>query len=394
MHTSTEVACQRMLTNLYTDPEILPILSEFVILPTCFDDHDEVEKDIGGTKMKVSPLFGTIGCENLRQNEHDVRKRYFESYDVKVPQHIFIGDDGKPYLTKIYELKKPDFITLLNNALVLYGSKAADGMDAVTKGFLEAVKKGTQPEKRKAVRGILALEDERKLDILYLTIQGIDKERDKGECVRAFGKDVYTWAAPTVMKWLRDPSDYVRNCAIVSLEEMRATIAGTRLIEMFPKERDKEIHKDILRALGPCGDGTLAAKEILVENVKDRREDNRIACYLSLGYNIGDADVQALLAERYKKEGKSVAAKTAILWAYAVRRDESVIPALQALVAKEKSSQITYLADAVERHIRTGSAVDPAAGRGGYMTFHKALGPIFTKDKIERNAYKYWRGDD
>ena len=122
MHTSTEVACQRMLKKLYTDPAIVPILSEFVLLPTCFDDHDEVMKTIDGKKVSVSPLFGTLNCEQLRRNEADVRKTFFDKSEVKVPQHIFVGDDGKPYMKKIYELKKPAFITLLNNALVIYGS--------------------------------------------------------------------------------------------------------------------------------------------------------------------------------------------------------------------------------------------------------------------------------
>ena len=68
IHTSTEVACQRMLKNLYTDPEIVPILSEFVLLPTCFDVHDEEIRTVNGKKISVSPLFGTLNCEQLRRN--------------------------------------------------------------------------------------------------------------------------------------------------------------------------------------------------------------------------------------------------------------------------------------------------------------------------------------
>ena len=46
MHTSTEKACKRMLNTIYTDPEVQERLAEFVVLPTCFDEHDEVKANI------------------------------------------------------------------------------------------------------------------------------------------------------------------------------------------------------------------------------------------------------------------------------------------------------------------------------------------------------------
>ncbi len=394
MHTSTEVACRRMLEKLYTDPDILPLLAEFVILPTCFDLHEEEKRTIDGKEVSVSPLFGTLGCAQLQRNEADVRDRFFDKADVKVPQHVFVGDDGEIYLGKIYELKKPAFVTLLTNALILYGSKVSDGMDEVTKGFLAEVEKGSMQEKRKAVHGLLDFQDPRRVDILHMTMQGLKKEAEKGECVRAFGKENYAFAAPAVMKALNDPSEYVRNCAVVSLEEMKATEAGEKLLAMFEKENDKEFRKDILRALGPCGGGLPKIKEVLVDNVKDRREDNRIACYLSLGYHLHDQDVQELLAKQWKKEGKSIAAKTAIIWAYTFARDESLIPQLDELIAKERNGQLKYLVEAAKLQITTGSGVAPEDGRSGHIKLHNAMGAILSGDKIPRNAYKYWKGDD
>ena len=394
MHTSTEVACQRMLKNLYTDPQIVPILNDFVILPTCFDTHEEVLKTVDGKKISVSPLFGTLNCKQLAKNEEDVRSTFFDRLDVKVPQHLFVGDDGKVYMSKIYELKKPAFIVLLNNALILYGSKAADGMDKVTRGFLKTAKKGSMKSKRKAVRGLLGFQDPRRLDILYLTIQSIKKETEKGECVRAFGRNNYEWAAPTVMKWLRDPSEHVRNCAVVSLEEMKAQEAMDKLMALFKKAKDKEMKKDLLRALGPCSDGSENVKDLLIKNVRDRREVNRIACYLSLGYYLDSEDVQKLLQDRFKKEGKSIAAKTAIIWAYTYLGSDDLIPQLEGLVKKEKNHQLKYMVNAAKLKIRTGDGVDPKDGRSGYIKIHNAFGAIFSKDKLPRNAYKYWKGDD
>jgi len=394
MHTSTEIACQRMLTSLYRDPAIVPILNEFVLLPTCFDVHQEETRTVGGKKLSVSPLFGTVNCAQLTKNEADVRAAFFDKSVVKVPQHIFVDGSGKTYMKKVYELKKPAFISLLNNALVLYGSKAARGMDKVSKGLFNAVRKGKKKDKRLAVRSILDQEDPRKTDILYFTIQSITREQDKGECVRAFGKDIYGWASPTVAKWLRDPSDHVKNCAVVSLEEMKATGVVDQLLTMYENARDKELKKDLLRALGPCGEDSDEAKAVLVKAVKDRREDNRIASYLSLGYYLDQEDVQQLLSKRFKKEGRSVAAKTAIIWAHTYLGDESLIPHMRDMIAGEKNRQLEYMVNAAELQIRTGTGVARKDGKGGYVKLHKAFGAIFGKDKILRNAYKYWKGDD
>ncbi|MAG57771.1 MAG: hypothetical protein CMJ83_15905 [Planctomycetes bacterium] len=394
MHTSTEVACQRMLKNLYTDPDIVPILSEFVLLPTCFDVHEEETRTVDGKKVSVSPWFGTLNCQQLTKNEIDVRSTFLDKSEVKVPQHIFVDGSGKIFMTKVYELKKPAFITLLNNALILYGSKAAKGMDKVTKGLLRSVKRGSMKDKRRSVIGLLDLEDPRTVDILYLTIQSITREQEKGECVRAFGRDLYTWASPTVAKWLRDPSEHVRNCAVVSLEEMKAPGVAPKLLSLFQKARDKELKKDILRALGPCGEDSEEIKKVLLKQVKDRREVTRIACYLSLGYYLDQEDVRELLHKRFKKEGRSVAAKTAIIWAHTYLRDETLIPSMQALVANEKNHQLKYMVGAAELQIKTGTAVAKKDGRGGYIKLHKAFGVIFGKDKILRNSYKYWKGDE
>lgn len=390
MHTSTEIACQRMLRNIYTDPDVIAKLQNFVVLPTCVDRHKEVTKVINGTSMSVSVLFGTISCDALKKNEKEVRFDFLETTDVTVPNHIFVDHEQKIFMQKIYELKKPAFLELLNRALVRFGGKVVDGMDAATKKLYRTVKKGSVKQKAKAVKAILDFQEEKKTDALYMTIEGLKKETDKAACVRAMGNVGLEHATPIVLKWLNDPSILVKNCAIVTLEELKAEEATGPLLALFKvkKSNHKVLHTDILRALGPCGAGEPEAKKLLMSYVRSKKEPMRLAAYMSLGYFLDDEDVQETLQARWKKDTKGVAPRTAILFAYMTSKDSSLIPQVDALIKGERNHQILMVAEAAKREM--GSKTSKAK-KGSAKALRKALSPLYTKDKIIRNRIKRWR---
>ncbi len=395
MHTSTEVACQRMLTKIYTEPEVQARLAEFVLLPTCFDKHEEERAVVEGAEAMVSPLFKTVGCDALMKNEQEVRDRFFDKADVKVPQHIFVDPDGEIYMTKVYELKKAAFLDLLNRALIMYGGKASEGFEEATRQLFEDVKKGDEETREKAVKAIIELGDPEKLDVLYLTIIGIKNEDDQGVCIRAMGFEELASAADIAAKFLDEKSDFIKNCAVITLEEMKATQHEAKIRGLLDKTRDKHLKKDILRALGPAG-GSEEAKKVLLDHAEDREDDFRISSYMSLGHYMDDTKVQEFLPQRYKKEGKDLAAKTAILWAFSTSRNEDLIPVVQEMVAKERNKQIEDVADLAMNRMRQGDGPPDmgggqGGGRGQFMRMRKALAPLYAKDKILRNRVKEWR---
>ncbi|MFT7619389.1 MAG: hypothetical protein ACI97A_003040 [Planctomycetota bacterium] len=392
MHTSTEIACKRMLGNLYSDVDVIAKLKDFVVLPTCFDRHAEVKKSIDGEEKMVSPMFRTIDCETLMRNEHAVKEMFFEKAEVKVPNHIFVGIDGAIFMKKIYELKKPAFLDLLDRALVQFGSKTVDGMDGATQELFRKVKKGNVKEKEAAVKAILEFQNAEKTETLYRTIQGLKKDEDRAVCIRAMGSDDLTDASPIAMKWMSDKSDFIKNCAVVTLEEMKAGDATKSLLDLFDrtKKNSKELRKDILRALGPCGFGDPAAKQLLMTHATDKKEPMRLAAYMSLGHFLDEEDVQQLLQKRFKKDSKGVAARTAILFAYLTSKDTSLIPQVDAMTAGEKNHQILMVAGAAKRAM--GGETDGAKSKKvSGKSMRKAWAPLYTKDKIVRNRIKRWR---
>ena len=388
MHTSTEIACKRMLAKVYTDPSVQGKLKEFVLLPTCFDRHPQETQTVDGKEQTVSTLFKTVDCDVLTKNEELVRERFFDGNNVKVPQHIFVGADGKAFLKKIFELKKPAFLEFLDRALVQFGIKEVGGMDEPTRKLFEQVRKGSNKEKEAAVKKILEFQSEKKTEILYLTIQGLKRENDRMTCIRIMGAEDLSHGSTIALKWLSDKSTLLRNGAVVTLEEMKSGEASKPLMDLFgrTKSSEKELKKDILRALGPCGAGDADVKALLVKHTTDKVEINRLAAYLSLGYFLDEEDVQRVMQERWKKEGKSVALKTAIIWGYRQSQSRELAEQLESLMAGERNGQLKFVAAAALRTMR-----GERAARGTWRALRKSLSVLYAKDKVVRNRVKRWR---
>lgn len=385
LHNTTEVACRRMLTKVYRDPAVQKALAEFVILPTCFDRHEEVKSD-GQTSSKYFP---GISCEALVKNEKVVREELLESANVKVPQHVFVGADGAIYLTKIYELKKTAFLDLLRRGLVMYGSEGVAKLEAELQGHFDEVRTGKEKRVRAAVKAILELQDLRKAELLYYTIQGMKKSEDRGMAIRAFGYDEYTFAAPVVIRWLEDSDAFVRNCAVVSLEEMKAADAGPRLITMWQEEKrkEKDLRKDILRAMGPCCGDDEAAREVLMAATGEKDGPKRAAAYMSLGPHLQEESVRELLAKRWRKEGKDLMQKSAILHAYGMQRDAELVPDVEKLLAKERNGQLELIGKVAIAKLRGETTEGIVTGR----QYRKLVAPLYAHDKIQRNRRRFWR---
>ena len=164
---------------------------------------------------------------------------------------------------------------------------------------------------------------------------------------------------------------------------MKAVEAMQPLLDLFPGTKEKELKKDILRALGPCGAGNGSAKKLLLEFVASKEEIFRMAAYLSLGHFLDDPEVANIMKERYKAERGKAVVKTALVWAFRHSRSVTLADELEELVAKERNAQIKIVAQAAARIMR-----------GEYMEYdsqlRNALRSLYSRDKIVRNEIKEW----
>lgn len=383
MHTSTEEACVRMLTQVYPDPEVQAQLAHFVVLPTCIDDHKEALASVNGEMRSVSTLFGGVSCDILKKNEKEVRERFFGSSDIQVPQHIFVDGQGNIFMSKAYELNKTALLDLLEKALITHGKQLVGGLNAYYQTLFKTIWKGPTREREEAVQTLLNLKYSKNKDLLFPTIQGLKKDRDRAVCIRAMGYAKFKDAAPIAMKWLDDRSTFIRNCAVVTLEEMRAAQAIKRLLELYSEVKNGELKKDIVRALGPCGAGNKEAKDILLAHARDKDMKLRAGAYLSLGHFLKERDVVDTLKESYRKEGGNVTQKIAILWAFKEEPSAKLAAEVEEMVAAEKNQQLKVVAMAAVRLMK-----EEVVEYDDQLI--SALRTLYAADKIVRNEVKDW----
>ena len=86
-------------------------------------------------------------------------------------------------------------------------------------------------------------------------------------------------------------------------------------------------------------------------------------------------------------EGKDITLKTAILYTYGHRRDEDLVPDVQAMIEKEKNGQLQLVGRISIAKLNGEDASTIIGGR----EHHKLFAPLYARDKIERNRRKYWR---
>jgi HEAT repeats len=415
-----EIACKRMLENVYTDEHVRARLAGFILLPCSTYDHTD------GTTDKCSQFKG-VTCAQHQVIEQEMRRRFQEENLVIAPQHLVCDANGRVISRKLYEMKTPGFIEFLERGLTLYVEGASESRPASAPASRPggaapdpAAAKKLSPELEQKVAAIVKAADAAQKESLtkeLLTdptperreaflevVKQLKLSKDKEIVIRAIGQPDFAGAAPAVITLLAEKDTLARNCAVVTLEEMANPTACMPLVELFKKEKDPEIHKDICRALGPCGSGKAEAKTILLKELSNSQENVRAGCAMSLGYFLaGDAEVDKALRTRWERDGNNLKVRTAILWGISFSNDPAQVKLVDDLTRDEKNGQIKQVAAGVKTRLQGG---DPFAagggggggggGRGGFggggrWGLLRLLAPLYEDDKIVRNRIKEFR---
>ncbi|NRA97587.1 MAG: HEAT repeat domain-containing protein [Planctomycetes bacterium] len=417
-----EVACRRMMRRTWTDPAVVSKAKGFVLIPcNVYATPDE-------------RLFPGVTVAQVRANETVMRARYGEGKEVVAPQHIITDADGKVLVRKTYELDTQELIRLMDRGLRKTGKDVAADKPADTKGPADPPKpdpaadspddeepEAPTEEDARLVRMIIKSPSNEKEDLtdelldtsglpgVELLMQAISKkkirsEKDRAAIVRRLGYEKHARMAKALLPLVSDKSKSVRNAAVVSLEEMKHPVATEPLIKRFAKERDPEVNKHILRALGLVAPGNKPALDLLTKHAKKRTKLGQNAL-MSLGPHLqGDPDVRKLLLERWPKTDKKF--HLAILYSYWTARDPETADDLKKIKKRERSGTDYDLAEQVlaviedrrpETNDRGGGGRRGGRGRdlrrllGGEWGLIMAFRPLFDEDKVERNVSKDFR---
>jgi hypothetical protein len=449
-----ERGCQVMLTTVYNDPRIIAKSREFINLPCCRDNLPQKDFVIGDKVVKSNPMFPGATVNQCVEIESRMRDKYQKSNTVVAPQHVFTKPDGKLLFKKEYWLTVDQMLALMDRALRMHKGlpepppaekkkdpePAADGKDekgqpgkpdakpdgeakkkpegkpgaedpdgtakkpvppgpaALSKEaerLLSLVIAGPLEEKKESAQRLL--EDERpeqaKALVDVLLGRKIKSKKDRQAVIRAVNGKPYGGAGEEFARLLALKDMLLRNCVVVTLEEMESAGAVKPLLAHFKKERDKGIKNDVIRALGPCGMGNEEAKKFLLERLKGKNSSQRTAAAMALGSHLPDKAVIEAMSKRYRKESGKGNVKLAIYWAYMMKRDETLVDEVRKLIKKEKNGQTRAIGEGVIAVIE-GRPPEVGGGRGGrrggggrmggYWRLYRMFTPLFAKDRVER----------
>ncbi len=379
MHMKGEIACDRMIRNVYTDPQVLSRLESFVVLPTSPDRHNMTAPEA------PCPRFPGINCADHLMTEVQVKEEVLGTDTVKVPQHIILSPDGERLSFHIFEMKKTAFLEFLDQGLALNAKATLGGLGAVVAGYFRDLREGNAKEKKKAVALILGVDDTKAHELLFQTIESMGKTSDTFTCIRAMGyEELEEQAGPLLIRWLRDPTLRLVNAAVVSLEECGHGPALEPLLGLWKSAKDKELRKDIVRALGTVGATDERARAIIMKAAEARSDTMRISGYLATASLLWDKEVIGHIKDRFKKERRSLLPKLAILRAFQINGSAELIPVLREMTSKGSNKQLRDVADALAR-VLDGDEKD-----GDTKTLRKSFRGLYVKDKIRRNFLDAW----
>lgn len=400
-----EPGCDAMLAKVYGDAEVRLKLANFVLAPASLYTHALTEIDDGGRRTPSCPQFLGALCSEHQAIERELHERLAdpENGDVIAPQHLVFDGRGELLLRRPWEMKRQGFLEFLERALALHADPKAADQPGVRSAFvqkqLDAILKAKDADARG--KATLDLLSESSPDREAAFLEAVEKSsgaENKEAVIRAAGQPDFKAWATTVAKLLDAKDAWVRDCAIVTLEEEASSEAGPRLLAQFAPEKDAEAKKDVLRALGPCGGGRKEIRALLLEQLDAAKESWRAAAALSLGFFLkGDAEVAAALEKRFAKEA-ATSVRLAVLAAFWQASDADQRSRVARMTKDERNEEVRNFAAILA--VRLGG--DPAdlpksvaamkgIGPDGVPTPKQLLrmvAPIFEDDKVVRNRMK------
>ncbi len=408
-----EIGCRRMLDTAYRDAKVREKLAQFVLVPCSTYMHVTPEINSDGKLVAGCPQFPGVSCAEHQSCEREMRTRFQESETVIAPQHIMCDAEGRVLERKPYEMKAAGFVEFLDRGLAAFRGEPPESKPAVAgaapdaagrkawspavEALCQRIAHGEPADRDAATKELLRVEGAERVEAFLATLKDMKGSKDRGDTVRGGGYPECSASAVGLTALLAEKDTYLRNCAVVTLEEMANTDTGMKLLEVLKGEKDPEVRKDIVRALGPTGGGREEIANALVHELSSSAENVRVAACLSLGYfAVSRPAVVKDLKAKWAKDG-SLKIKTAILWGLTMSESPTSASIIDDLLKDENNAQVKRVGEFAKARL-TGAPEPPpggggggrrgAGGAGGRFGVMKLLQPLYADDKIVRNRIK------
>lgn len=387
-----EAICQKTLDGIVADAEGMRRLANFVVVVASPSQHELVEKEVDGQRVKCCARYAGIQCSEHIALELALRDQFLDKSTggEVIPQFAAFDGNGALLMKHAYAMKRDGFLEFLNAALAAGGGAAAPAeatrSPAVLKIIEAVVGAKDDDERERAARELFADSSPEREAALQEILARLKKPADQGVVIRAAGAPEAKAWAPAIARLLADKASFVRNCAVVTLEEERNPAVAGDLLAAWAAEKDEDVKKDLLRALGPCGAGKPEAKKLLGEELASSKKPHRVAAAVGLGALLsGNADVAATLQSRWSKESDHDV-KIAIVWGVGEAGDAAQADLVDKLMKGQKDEELVTVANVAKERLHSNlKKAVKSLGKGGGQQLERLLAPVYGGDKVPRN---------
>ncbi|MEQ8764625.1 MAG: HEAT repeat domain-containing protein [Planctomycetota bacterium] len=365
-----EPACQQILKSHYQDPRLVELSRKLVCLMASKFDHRSSSSDPASS---ACPRFGVVSCVDHRDVEILARETYLRTKTAIAPQHLLCAPDGRLLLRREWMLPKVELEAMMRKAIRTVESSPRAPTEQ--RDPIEAYEAAEVPEQRvRVVSDAFLSSDTKAAEKLVEKILGLHDESRLIEMIDGLGFSGHYRAGQIAMRYLEHASADVRSHAAVAIEMIGAPESVKKVEARLKKEREIDVKKNLLRALGACGRGDDSVAKLLLKFAKRGESLIRINAILALDEFHGDETVEKELIELLKRE-PNVDIRQVIAWTLGALHSEAALDVLKktAELAGEGPAQNLML-----------SAVHKIEGTLGEDDDHSATIRRLAEDTIER----------
>lgn len=315
-----ELANERMAYGVYREKSIAGLAASTVNLVASRFEH--------GSKDRPCKRFGTITCAEHRRVEKEVRAGVVKSDSkgyVIAPQHVFLKPTGEVLLSVTYEIDRSELEWCFVTALLALDPECGVQMPERARPPRRLIMKGVHGS-GVSIRPLSKDELEETIRTLRAGFGAIDEldafnqilATDDPEAVKYAAKELKTgylsmmfetqqstlrtigatspasfWKA--VSPFLEAKGEWLRNEAVVALEQLGAPKSVPVLKSALSKEKSRQVKKNLLRALGAAGATHKGARKELRRYAGGKEPLLRRNALLALAWHAGDAKVDEVL---------------------------------------------------------------------------------------------------
>lgn len=374
-----ERANDTLANEVYQEKAVVEWAGRAVCLVASRDEHSGAGKPC--------KRFGTVSCAEHIAVEARVRKEHLKPGPdgaVVSPQHVFLGPDGAVLMSVPYEIRERELLWCLAEAvnaaapgakvpaptsaraprrLIMGGVYESGDPETASRPLSDEELERTIAEIRAGLKGeerinaffrVLATDHDDAVDFIVKEMKGAIFGRRVDARIRlihAIG--VYSppsfWEALEI--YVKDPDDNVRNEIAVALEQLAAKDSVKAIRAALAKEKDTQVKKNLLRALGTAGAEDKAARKALLKAAEDRKEPFfQVNALLALGSHFRDEDVDELLRGTLAAGDARLAqaAAMAIAFARAEGFDDALAAAKARLTDAESQARFDRVAQVLD----------------------------------------------